>query len=123
MNDNHRKEAGVAGEIVALNFLTAKGLQLLLRNYRCRGGEIDLIMLDDATLALIEVRLRSNLLYGGAAASVDTRKQRRLTIAARHLLLVKPELARYRARFDVVALTPQAGRETKIEWLRDAFRL
>jgi putative endonuclease len=123
MKARSRKEAGAAGEAAALEYLTRKGLQLLLRNYRCRGGEIDLVMLDGATLALIEVRLRSDLRYGGAAASVDTRKQQRLVFAARHLLLTQSNLARYRARFDVMALTPQAGRETKIEWLRDAFRL
>ncbi len=123
MKENYRKEAGLAGEEAALQFLTRKGLQLLLRNYRCRGGEIDLVMLDDATLALIEVRLRSDIRFGGAAASVDTRKQKRLTLAARHLLLTQPQLARYRARFDVMALTPQANNELKIEWLRDAFRL
>jgi putative endonuclease len=119
----NRKEAGAAAEAAALEYLARKGLQLLLRNYRCRGGEIDLVMLDDTTLVLIEVRLRSDLRYGGAAASVDSRKQRRLVIAARHLLLTQSNLARYRARFDVMALTPQVGRETKIEWLRDAFRL
>jgi putative endonuclease len=123
MYTRNRKEAGAAAEAAALKFLTAKGLKLLLRNYSCRGGEIDLVMLDDTTLALIEVRLRSDLRYGGAAASVDTRKQQRLVIAARHLLLTQPELARYRARFDVMALTPLTGQEDKIEWLRDAFRL
>jgi putative endonuclease len=123
MSQRDRREAGSAGEAAALAFLTTKGLTLLLRNYHCRGGEIDLVMLDGATLALVEVRLRSDLRYGGAAASVDTRKQKRLALAARHLLLTKPEYARYRARFDVVALTPQSAGATKIEWIRDAFRL
>jgi putative endonuclease len=123
MTNQHRQEVGLAGEAAALKYLEEKGLRLLLRNYRCRGGEIDLVMLDSTTLALIEVRLRSDLRYGGAAASVDTRKQKRLVLAARHLLMKQPELARYRARFDVMALTPQTGNATKIEWLRDAFRL
>jgi putative endonuclease len=123
MKDHYRQDVGEAGELAALRYLELKGLRLLLRNYRCRGGEIDIVMMDDTTLVLIEVRLRSDLRYGGAAASVDTRKQRRLAIAARHLLQKKPELARYRARFDVMALTPQVGSEMKIEWLRDAFRL
>ena len=123
MKDRYRQDVGEAGELAALRFLELKGLRLLLRNYRCRGGEIDIVMMDDATLVLIEVRLRSDLRYGGAAASVDSRKQGRLALAARHLLLKKPELARYRARFDVMALTPQVGKEMKIEWLRDAFRL
>jgi putative endonuclease len=123
MYGSNRKDVGAEGEAVALRYLLSKGLRLLLRNYRCRGGEIDLVMFDDSTLALIEVRLRSDLRFGGAAASVDTRKQKRLVIAARHLLLTKPELTRCRARFDVIALTPQPGRDPKVEWLKDAFRL
>jgi putative endonuclease len=123
MNAGGRKEAGTEGEIVALRHLESKGLQLLLRNYHCRGGEIDLVMLDGVTLALVEVRLRSDDRFGGAAASVDRHKQQRLIIAARHLLLTKPHYARYRARFDVIALTPQNKGATKIEWIRDAFRI
>lgn len=123
MTGNHRKEAGSAGEEAALAHLRDKGLKLIQRNYRCRGGEIDLVMLDGATLALIEVRLRNDPRFGGAAASVDARKQRRLTIAARHLLLTRPDLARYRARFDVVAFEPDANGTLKLEWIRDAFRM
>ena len=122
MSQQDRKEAGAAGEAAALAHLESKGLRLLLRNYRCRGGEIDLVMLDDATLVLIEVRLRSYARFGGAAASVTTAKQRRITLAARHLLLTKPELARYRARFDVVAISPRKE-SWHVEWIRDAFRV
>jgi putative endonuclease len=118
-----RKEAGGAGEAAALKELQARGLKLLLRNHRCRQGEIDLVMLDGTTLALIEVRFRSDGAYGGAAASVDTRKQRRLITAARHLLMTRADLRRYRARFDVVALSPSSSRELQFEWIKDAFRL
>lgn len=121
MNGLDRKETGDTGETVALKYLLKEGLRPLLKNYRCRGGEIDLVMLDRQTLVLIEVRLRSNRRFGGAAASVDTRKQQRLILAAKHLLLTKPELNRFQARFDVIALTPQAGGENKVEWIRDAF--
>jgi putative endonuclease len=123
MNQNYRKDAGIEGEAAALRFLTAKGLQLLMRNYRCRGGEIDLVMMDHTTLVLVEVRLRKDLRYGGAAASVDPRKQRRLVLAARHLMMTNAALRKLRARFDVIALTRQAGITMKLDWLRDAFRL
>ncbi|MBC7982729.1 MAG: YraN family protein [Candidatus Obscuribacterales bacterium] len=118
-----RKEAGDAAEQAALEHLQQRGLKLLHRNYHCRGGEIDLVMIDGTALVLVEVRLRSDLRYGGAAASVDRRKQQRLTIAARHLLTTHRELGRYPARFDVVALEPQSDGLLKLEWIRDAFRL
>lgn len=123
MSNHDRKEAGSAGEQAALAHLESKGLKLVLRNYHCRGGEIDLVMLDGATLALVEVRLRNDPRFGGAAASVDVRKQRRLTIAARHLMLTRPNLARYRARFDVVALEFAGNGMLAINWIKDAFRM
>jgi len=119
MDDRLRKEAGRAGEAAALEYLQRAGLQLVLRNFRCKGGEIDLVMLDGTTLALVEVRYRSSEKFGGAAASVTWRKQLRLAIAAEYLLLARHELRRYPARFDVVAIS--AAPEYKINWIRNAF--
>lgn len=121
MNDNHRREAGVQGEDAALKHLEAAGLQLLARNYRCKAGEIDLVMLDRSVLTLIEVRYRRTHDFGGAAASVTWRKQQRLLTAARHMLYTRAELRGYRMRFDVVAIDMVEGR-SKIEWIKDAFR-
>jgi putative endonuclease len=120
MDDQQRKEIGTRGEQAALEYLTARRLRLIARNYRCRSGEIDLVMLDGGTLALIEVRYRSGLQFGGAAASVTWHKQRRIISAARHLLLTQRELRRYPARFDVVAVSKAAGGD-RIEWIRGAF--
>jgi putative endonuclease len=117
-------ELGRRAETRALAYLEACGLTLLERNFRCRGGEIDLVMLEGETLVLVEVRSRTSAAFGGAAASVGARKQRRLLLAARRLLLVKPRYRALRARFDVVALDgADAGRKTRIDWIRDAFRL
>lgn len=114
---------GRRGEDLALRYLESRGLRLLERNYRCRGGEIDLVMLDGATLALIEVRSRSSAGYGGAAASVGVRKQRSFTLAARHLMLTRPEFRKLAARFDVVAVDrPEGSGEVVVTWVRDAFR-
>lgn len=117
-----RQQAGTAGEATALRHLQEHGLQLVTRNYRCRAGEIDLVMMDGATLALIEVRFRSDKRFGGAAASVTWRKQRRLICAAEHLLLTRSHLQRYPARFDVVALMPGQG-GMQVEWIKNAFTL
>jgi putative endonuclease len=122
MDDRYRKTTGMAGEDLALLHLRRHGLRLITRNYRCRVGEIDLVMLDGSTLALVEVRYRSCDDFGGAAASVTPRKQRRLILAAQHLLAARAELRRYAARFDVVALDG-AREHPDIEWIRNAFSL
>ncbi|HEY4369708.1 MAG TPA: YraN family protein [Steroidobacteraceae bacterium] len=120
MDDHHRKEAGAAGEAAALEYLLRQGLQLIARNYRCKAGEIDLVMLDGPSLALIEVRYRADTAFGGAAASVTYRKQRRIVMAARHLLMTRAELHRYPVRFDVIALAPRQDR-LQVQWLKGAF--
>jgi putative endonuclease len=118
-------DLGRTAEALAQRHLEQAGLRLLLRNYRCRAGEIDLVMLDDRSgaLVLVEVRSRSRSDYGGAAASIGRGKRRRCTLAARHLLLTHPPLRRLRARFDVVAIDPPtaAGGAPRVTWIRHAF--
>ena len=84
------KAKGDAAEAAALDFLQAQGLRLLQRNYRTPGrggGEIDLILQEsDSTVVFVEVRKRSLARFGGAMASVDRTKQRRLIFAARYFL-------------------------------------
>ncbi len=115
------KEAGDAGEALALAHLEQHGLRLVRRNYRvargprARGGEIDLIMRErDGTLVFVEVRARAQDRQGGAAASVGSAKQHRIVFAAKHFLHALPALPP--CRFDVVAIDAD-----RIEWLRGAF--
>lgn len=112
--------AGRLGEDLACRHLEAQGLRTLERNYRCRAGEIDLVMLDGATLVLVEVRSRADAAHGDAAASIGPRKRQRFIRAARHLMLTRPEYRRLPARFDVVAID---GSPAQIRWIRDAFRV
>jgi putative endonuclease len=120
-------DIGRAAESRALRYLETSGLVLLTRNYRCRAGEIDLVMLDPGArvLVLVEVRSRSRSDYGQAAATIGFAKQRRCSLAARHLLLTRRELRRLRARFDVVAIDPppKPGDAPVITWIRNAFVL
>ena len=120
-------EIGRAAESRALRHLEAAGLVLLTRNYRCRAGEIDLVMLDPEAqvLVLVEVRSRSRRDYGQAAATIGCVKQRRCSLAARHLLLTRRELRRLRARFDVVAIdpSPDPDGDPVVTWIRNAFVL
>ena len=102
---------GVEAEQAAADYLAARGLRLVARNYRCRGGEIDLIMEDAGSLVFVEVRERARSDFGGAAASITPSKQARIHLAAQHYLsrhgLDRP------CRFDAVLV--QGGR---MEWLR-----
>jgi putative endonuclease len=120
-------EIGRAAESRALRHLETAGLVLLTRNYRCRAGEIDLVMLDPQAqaLVLVEVRSRSRRDYGQAAATIGLAKQRRCSLAARHLLLMRRDLRRLPARFDVVAIdpSPEPGGESIVMWIRNAFVL
>lgn len=111
-----RQVQGRQGEDDALAHLARHGLRLLERNFRCKGGEIDLIMLDGAALVFVEVRQRSGASHGGAAASVTPAKQRRLVRAAQFYLLRYPQLPP--CRFDVVAI--DAGR---LCWLRNVLEV
>jgi putative endonuclease len=79
-------------------------------------------MRDGPAIALVEVRLRSTVRFGGAAGSVDWKKQQRLIAAARYLTLVRRDLRNHPFRFDVVALEPD-GTGFAVQWIKDAFRL
>ncbi|MHB0888853.1 YraN family protein [Acidithiobacillus sp.] len=114
-----RQVLGQAGEDSALQLLCSVGQQLVQRNYSCRMGEIDLILLDGDTLVFVEVRSRGGSAYGGAAATVTRPKQQRIIRAAEHYLLRHPEHNRRPCRFDVVALDDRAAPQ----WIRDAFRV
>jgi putative endonuclease len=119
-----RRALGAAAESAAAAFLERQGLVILLRNFRCRFGELDVVALEAPdVLVIAEVRLRSREDYGGGAASVDVHKQRRLRLAAGQLLLRRPALSRLRARFDVLELKRAAEEATTpdIRWIRAAF--
>mgnify|MGYP003575193097 CR=1 FL=1 len=107
---------GVAAEAVAARFLARHGLKVIARNYRVKGGEIDLICADGRSIVFVEVRLRSNRQFGGAAASITAAKQRRLILAAQHWLLQHGERS---CRFDCLVM--DAPDEARIEWIKDAF--
>ncbi|MBU0689019.1 MAG: YraN family protein [Gammaproteobacteria bacterium] len=113
-------KAGAQAEQTAAQYLQRQGLQLLQSNYRCRFGEIDLILKDHESLVFVEVRLRSRSDFGGAAASIDARKQHKLILAAQHYLSSVSPIPP--CRFDAVLLSSAEGGEG-IEWLKNAFHL
>jgi putative endonuclease len=116
-----RQLIGQAAENIATDFLRAKGLEILERNYRRRLGELDIVALDRDVLVIVEVRTRASDQYGGAAASVDPRKQQRIIRAASQLLQQRKDLGRLRVRFDVIVVSNIASETPAIEWIQHAF--
>jgi putative endonuclease len=121
-----RRARGAVVEAAARRYLVDAGLRELAANASYRGGELDLVMLDDnhrdgTVVVFVEVRYRSHAGYGGGAASVDGRKRRKLVHAARRFLAMHGSLRDAPCRFDVVEADgdPAAPR---LHWLRDAFR-
>jgi putative endonuclease len=110
------RETGVAAEELAARFLERQGLAVVDRNYRCRAGEVDLVARDGRTLVFVEVRFRRSEAFGGARASVDAAKQRRILLAAKHYLSGRPDQP---CRCDVVLLDRLDP--ARVEWIRDAF--
>lgn len=117
-----RQQHGDQAEQAACSFLTARGLRLLHQNYRCKHGEIDLIMQHRDTIVFIEVRFRSNPRYGSGADTVDRHKQAKLYATAQHYLLQYPQAARHACRFDVVSIHQEPAIEN-IDWIADAFQV
>lgn len=107
---------GHEAEQLAASFLQRQGLTLLEQNYRCRFGEIDLIMQDQQAIVFVEVKMRASESFGGAAASISASKQKKLLHTARHYLSqlsTEPP-----CRFDALLIT---GENHQIDWIKDAF--
>ena len=110
-------KAGAQAEQWAAQYLQRQGLKLIEQNYHSRFGEIDLIMQDGDERVFVEVRLRSNANFGGAAASIDQRKQQRIISTAQQYLAGLTRMPP--CRFDVVLMADANG--SGAQWLKNAF--
>lgn len=111
---------GRQAEDLAAEFLEARGLRVLARNVRCRGGEIDLICTDRGSIVFVEVRLRGSTRFGGAAESITPAKRRRVLLAAQWWLgAMGRRHAGAPCRFDAVLLDGLSSE--RINWLPGAF--
>ena len=72
-----RHVLGKTGEEIATQYLIENGYKLVIRNFRCRQGEIDIIAKDKDEIVFIEVKTRKNANYGSPVDAVDKRKQKR----------------------------------------------
>lgn len=109
-------QQGENSEQHACEFLLAQGLTLVARNFRCRYGELDLIMRDAHNLVIVEVRYRQTDTYGSALESVTLRKQSRIIAATHCYLAENPQSTNI--RFDVIAFT---GNQQP-DWIQNAFQ-
>jgi putative endonuclease len=106
---------GKSAENQAHDFLVSKGLKPVCRNFRCKQGELDLIMRDQQSLVIIEVRYRKSDVYGSALESVTLNKQARIIAATQHYLSTLT--VNCPLRFDVVAISGNGD----INWIKNAF--
>jgi len=116
-----RRARGAGVEAAARRHLLLAGLQDIAANAQCRVGELDLVMRDGDCVVFVEVRYRGSAAFGGGAASVDGRKQRRLVRAAQVFLQRFPSFAQAPCRFDVVEASGDPE-HPDLRWIRAAFR-
>lgn len=112
------QEKGRVAEEKALAYLTKQRLKLVVKNYRCRFGEIDLIMHDNNHLVFIEVRSRVSNQFGGGSSSVTYTKRQKILKTATFFILEHQKYHQCALRFDVVSIDGDAA---SISWIKDAF--
>jgi len=115
------RATGEAAELRAIAYLQAQDYRILRRNYRIRGGEVDVVARDGAALCFVEVRSRASTRHGRAEETVSAAKQRRVILAARHWLVGHPWSGP--CRFDVVSLHGDGANGGEIRLFKDAFRV
>lgn len=111
-----RRSIGAVAEARAAEHLAASGMRILHRNWRCKGGELDLVARDGRVLVFVEVRSRGGSARVGAAESIDARKRARVVRAAQ-TFVQRERLVAEPARFDVVAIEADGS----VTHLRGAF--
>jgi len=117
---NSTKHKGNCAEASACKYLEQHGLSVISRNYRCKSGEIDIIMQKDSHVVFVEVRLRNNTEFGSGLESITRHKKKRLITAAMHFLQQNPAYGDAPCRFDVISITGSPSNYS-INWVRDAF--
>ncbi|WNO08525.1 YraN family protein [Teredinibacter sp. KSP-S5-2] len=119
MFSSRRKKAqsiGEQAESLAEKYLQQHGLKTVDKNYRCKLGEIDLIMQDKQTLVFVEVRYRNSDAFGSPVESVTYRKQEKIRKTAQLFLQKHTHFYNTDCRFDILGISPG-----NTEWIKAAF--
>jgi len=117
---HNTRDVGRLAEQRAFDFLVDLNLRPVARNFHCRGGEIDLIMLDGECLTFIEVRYRLSAAFAPASHTVDRHKQKKIIRTAAMFVARNRQFAQFTMRFDVIAV--EGSENAAIDWIKDAFR-
>ena len=120
--NRQRQILGRAGEDIAAEFLRAQGYKILEKNYRSRLGEIDIVARDKKTFCFVEVKMRTQGVFGSALEAITPRKQHQISKVALGYLKER-RLLSAPARFDVVAVTQNESGAPEIELIKNAFEL
>lgn len=116
-----RKQLGNDSETIAQQYLEQRGYMLIQANFRCKTGEVDLIMQKENLLVFVEVRSKSSSRYGEPLETVDYTKQKKIKKASAYFLYIHPQLAHCYCRYDVVSVLWKNGC-ADITWIADAFQ-
>lgn len=116
-----RQKKGAHVEELAQHFLEAQGLQLIVKNFCCKPGEVDLIMQDCDTIVFVEVRHRARSDYGTAAESITRSKQLRIIKASTLFMMQRHWYGQKTVRFDVITLDGKLSEFPQINWIKQAF--
>ncbi|RMH15137.1 MAG: YraN family protein [Gammaproteobacteria bacterium] len=117
------RDIGERAEKAACIYLRSHGLKTVCQNFRCRFGEIDIIMRDKTTLVFVEVRFRRQADYGHPVETVDRHKQERIGRTAQIFLQENPKFTDHELRFDVIGIKPDRDNPDRyaFDWIRHAF--
>jgi putative endonuclease len=118
MSTSNNKQRGHHYEQIAADYLKQQGITILAHNYFCKGGEIDLIGLDNQTLVFIEVKYRKTNQHGHPSEFINTKKLQRIYRCAQVFLLKKPDYKHLTMRFDSLCIT---GEPAKTEWIKNIY--
>ncbi len=118
--ENASQTLGVLGEELASCYLSWKGYKILLKNYECAFGEIDLIAKEKGVLVFIEVKTRSSLDMGSPLESLTFHKRAQIAKCAR-FYMKRYGIKDLSCRFDVVSIVMSPDKEPQIELIENAF--
>ena len=120
--DRRKLDLGARGEELTVAWYTSQGYTVLARNWRCREGELDLVVSRERCVVFCEVKTRTGDVFGGPAEAVTGEKQRRLRrLATRWLGEQRPSAGFAEVRFDVACVTVRSGSEPGLEVIEAAF--
>ena len=118
---NFRALKGATAEKVARRYLEDRGLTLVSTNFRCKLGEIDLIMNHRNTLVFVEVRYRNNDKYGSGLDSINHKKQKKIARAAQYYLQQGYGNNLPSCRFDAIDVSGDLSNSPQCKWISNAF--